>query len=495
MEEGRRPWVQRARHVMSLLSLEPIVFLQTFTWGLSSVISQNLVIEKVCRDLGFSVAVCKDINNHDAENSAVEARTSEINMYMSILSSIPCMVVALFIGPWSDRNGRKPVMVIPMIGYILSTLCWLLNIYYIQWPADYLLINGAFGIFGGFVVFLIGMYAYMADITSTRARTTRIGLLDIFLFAGIPAGTFISAYIYKYSGYFGIYGIILGIQVFVVIYIMLFIEDTRGPSSNYCYPNSELDVSNRSAFRRYISIFDINQLIDVFKVTFKKRNHDLRRVILTLVSLMLINVTIFSDGGVLYLYARKEFKWDEQMYTKFQTCSIIVSAIAAFLVMPIISFYLKMPDAAIGILATCSKIISLVIMSIAWNGWVLFAGSVSGFLSAFSSIIIRSMLSKCVTKAELGKIFSLLASLEAAVPLFAAPLFTYVYTQTINSWTGAVFIVQAGIFVIACMGFAFIYLTLKRNGNMDFSELVNEEEETDSLRDALRQENTEQHHQ
>ena len=140
------------------------------------------------------------------------------------------------------------------------------------------------------------------------------------------------------------------------------------------------------------------------------------------------------------------------------------------------------------------------------------------------------MLSKCVTKAELGKIFSLLASLEAAgeispdnikililyfsVPLFAAPLFTYVYTQTINSWTGkseiqfkvsnhfslstlfppgAVFIVQAGIFVIACMGFAFIYLTLKRNGNMDFSELVNEEEENDSLRDALREENTEHH--
>ena len=45
-----------------------------------------------------------------------------------------------------------------------------------------------------------------------------------------------------------------------------------------------------------------------------------------------------------------------------------MSAIAAFLVMPVISFYLKMPDAAIGILATCSKIISLVIMSIAWNG-------------------------------------------------------------------------------------------------------------------------------
>ena len=129
----------------------------------------------------------------------------------------------------------------------------------------------------------------------------------------------------------------------------------------------------------------------------------------------------------------------------------VVSAIAAFIVMPFLSFYLKMHDAAVGILASCSKIVSLLITSVAWNGevthitthywyknvgWVLFAGSVSGFISAFSSIVIRSMLSKCVTKAELGKIFSLLASLEAAVPLFAAPLFTYVYTHTLETWTG-----------------------------------------------------------
>ena len=66
----------------------------------------------------------------------------------------------------------------------------------------------------------------------------------------------------------------------------------------------------------------------------------------------------------------------------------------------------------------------------------MFVGSVSGFISAFSSIVIRSMLSKCVSKAELGKIFSLLASLEAAVPLFAAPLFTFVYTNTLETWTG-----------------------------------------------------------
>merc|ERR1711976_52531 len=143
------------------------------------------------------------------------------------------------------------------------------------------------------------------------------------------------------------------------------------------------------------------------------------------------------------------------------TCSIVVIAAAAFIVMPILSFYLKLHDSMIGILSTCTKITSLLITSISWNGWVLFAGAVSGFLSAFSSIVIRSMLSKCVTKSELGKIFSLLASLEAAVPLFAAPLFTFVYTKTLETWPGAVFAVQAGIFLIAAVGFLSVYITLR----------------------------------
>ena len=168
------------------------------------------------------------------------------------------MLVALFIGPWSDKNGRKPVMLIPMIGYILSTLWYLLNIHFLHWPATYLLASGATQIFGGFVVFLIGMYSYMADMTSTRARTTRIGVLDIFLFAGVPAGTFFSAYVYKYSGYYGIYGTILGIQIFVFIYIAIFIQDTRGPNSDFCYPNSEMDMQTTSTFRRFMSIFNIH---------------------------------------------------------------------------------------------------------------------------------------------------------------------------------------------------------------------------------------------
>jgi len=46
---------------------------------------------------------------------------------------------------------------------------------------------------------------------------------------------------------------------------------------------------------------------------------------------------------------------------------------------------------------------------------------------------------------EVGKIFSLLACLESASPILAAPLLTYVYNSTLETFPGAVFVLLAAI--------------------------------------------------
>lgn len=116
---------------------------------------------------------------------------------------------------------------------------------------------------------------------------------------------------------------VLGIQLVCIAYISVGVEDSRGPGSRYSYPDTELElVRGSGVIRRYLAILDRKQLAEVFRVTFKRREGGMRRVILCLVLLMLLNVTIFSDGGVLYLFARKQFHWDEQIYTKFLTCTI-----------------------------------------------------------------------------------------------------------------------------------------------------------------------------
>ena len=179
---------------------------------------------------------------------------------------------------------------------------------------------------------LIGLYSYMSDISPPESRTTRLGIFNAFLVSGFPLGTFVSAYIFKYGGYFAVYGTALAIQVVVLLSIKVFVKDTKGPYSDL---NSEPLTDRKSYLRRYVSIIDYNQLLDVLKVTFKKREFNKRRVIITLVSVMLIAVgassgefnkiyilnilTEKSLADVLYLFARKKFEWNEQIYTKFQT--------------------------------------------------------------------------------------------------------------------------------------------------------------------------------
>jgi len=471
-----------------VITVEPAIFLQSFNWGLQSVISQNLMIAKVCRDFGYNATICANIDNHTMEENMVQAGVTSLNMNLQILSALPSIFLGFFVGAWSDRNGRKPVILGPMLGYIVANLVWLINIYYWEAPAKYLLATGVYSFFGGFTCLLVGLYSFMADITNVEMRTTRIGLLDLFMFSGVPAGIFVSAYVFQYSGYYGIFVTSTVIQTISFLYIAAFITDTRGPSSPYCYPDSELESSREpSTVKRYLSIFDWHQLVEVCRATLRRREHKMRRVILLLIFLMLLNVTIFSEGSITYLYARKKFLWNEQQFTRFSTCVTIVSGISIFLVMPVLSLYLKVHDATIGVLATISKITSLVIISLAPNGWVLFVGACSGFLSSLSAIVIRSILSKVVVKSELGKIFSMVASLEAAVPLFAAPLFTFVYNHTLDSFPGAVFLVQASLFLLSCLIFIYLYFLLAKPADTNFNLLVDDEE--DYQASIIREEN------
>jgi len=472
IREGGFPSLkEKVKLALKMISIEPALFMMTFSFGLTMVINQNLIIDKVCRDLGYSQAICIDIDSHPEEDDNVQTRVSQINMGLNIFAAIPSIILALFIGPWSDKNGRKPLIILPIVGAILSNLVWILNVIFRSASAYFLLGTSLSTIFGGFTTLLIGMYSYLADISSIQARTTRIAIIDVFMLGGMPAGVFLSAYVYKYLGFHGNYGIAILIQIAIIIYIIIFVKDTRGPNSDYEYSASEYQSTG---IMRYLSIVDLQHVTDVFEVTFKKRNNKLRRVIILLIALMLLNITIFSDGGVMYLYVRKKFKWTEQEYTKFTTCTIIVAAIAAFIMMPLLAFYWKVHDALIGVIAAISKVSSLVVISIAQNAWVLFLGACLGFLSSLASIVIRSILSKCVSKSELGKVYSVLASLEAAVPLFASPLFTFVYSATLESFLGAVFILQAGLFSICGLGFLYVYFILTRSGQ-DYALMVEEE--------------------
>ena len=128
--------------------IELAAFLIALAHGLHDVIITNLLIEKVCRvDLSLGSEICDDISNHQSEQNMVQERVNDLNLYKVILTSVPWSVgtffsfykfhlfscsilISLVVGPYSDKYGRRPLLLIPLLGLIVSQIIYLVNVYY-----------------------------------------------------------------------------------------------------------------------------------------------------------------------------------------------------------------------------------------------------------------------------------------------------------------------------------------------------------------------------
>ena len=88
-----------------------------------------------------------------------------------ISNQIPCVTIALFLGPWSDQAGRKPLILVPYIGYFLFCVAMLFNVYFFdELYVEFLWFENISALCGSYVIFLIGCYGFLADTTSPETR-------------------------------------------------------------------------------------------------------------------------------------------------------------------------------------------------------------------------------------------------------------------------------------------------------------------------------------
>jgi PCFT/HCP family folate transporter-like MFS transporter 1/3 len=74
---------------------------------------------------------------------------TELSIYTGILSSLPGIFLCLLIGPWSDRHGRRALMVMPVFGCLLSQVVLVVNTYFEAARAEWILFTSVYSIFGG----------------------------------------------------------------------------------------------------------------------------------------------------------------------------------------------------------------------------------------------------------------------------------------------------------------------------------------------------------
>ncbi|KAL9694862.1 hypothetical protein quinque_014147 [Culex quinquefasciatus] len=190
-DQGRKP--------PSRISIEPMVFLHSLGWSLSEVMLTDHIVYQTCVfKLGSAEEVCSQLHSDDNATASmvleqvVQPYAASVSMAIVLLTSVVPAVAALFFGPWSERFGRKPVIAIASIGYLLTyllvSLMSFLSTYFTLTPWIYVAAHVPVSILGGFSVFNAGIYSFMNDITNDDNRTVRMGILQAFTMLGVLIG-------------------------------------------------------------------------------------------------------------------------------------------------------------------------------------------------------------------------------------------------------------------------------------------------------------------
>lgn len=100
------------------LPVEPTIFLLFLSEALVSSVIIDMYTLRVCEDdTNWNKTMCSNLN--DTIKSKEYPRATELLMVKSLIETVIPATISFFLGPWSDINGRKPLIIGSVIGKII----------------------------------------------------------------------------------------------------------------------------------------------------------------------------------------------------------------------------------------------------------------------------------------------------------------------------------------------------------------------------------------
>uniref|UniRef100_A0A2M4AAV7 Putative adenylate cyclase n=1 Tax=Anopheles triannulatus TaxID=58253 RepID=A0A2M4AAV7_9DIPT len=463
------------------ITVEPMLACYIMPSVLAGLATQNLNLEKACRvNLAYGDEICdaltrRDTANYTHEEEMVQHLVARMAGWKTVLqSALPCLLI-LFWGSWSDRHGRrKPCMLIPIVGEFLTAIGLILCTYFESVPMEVAGITEALfpALTGGWFTMFMGVFSYIADVTTTEERTLRIGIVNLCFSLGVPIGMAFSGILLKQIGFYGVFTISASLYLVAFFYGAFLV-----PEVNILNEKERLRASEKRNL--LADFFDREHVMETFRVAFKIGQRQRRlRVIMLMIVVMVVIGPLHGEMAVIYLFTRYRFNWSEVEFSFFSTYGMLTGLIGTVFSVGVFSHLLKIDDALIGVMSCMSKILSSFVYAFAVTTWQLYLGPIIEMLNGTSFISMRSIASKLVASDELGKVNSLFGVAEALMPLVYAPMYTTVYSATINVLPGAFFLLGGALTSPAVIIFLWMYRVHKREAR----EIAEEKRAEDKYR-------------
>ncbi|CAF4829702.1 unnamed protein product [Pieris macdunnoughi] len=404
------------------LILEPALVGAMIAINLGQTSLQNFYLRTACTvDLGKSPEICSNGVGEEfrAAEVASQVVVSSVNVSRSFVGSLISTIVLLFVGPWSDCSGRrKPLLILPLLGMCVMTTGLLLMLtfpgastlqvlYTVQIPIS---LGGNFGLLLAAAFSHIGDVCHATGRDVTRTMGTHRAAVQIAHVIGSIGGPLL----YRKLGFYGVFPLVLVLQIASLIYVVLKIRDVNVNTENQ------------------VSVFNWRLPFNAIQCLVRKREGNRRMIILLMLIVALGDRMLLSAEVLLaYMYYRYKFHWDDILFGSFLAYRNVVSFAGTLLILTILKRRLRFSDEMVGTVSCISYVLATSGLFAAKSTIVVFILPIIGIISQGSQVVQRPIINKQILPNEQGKIYSVLGALESATQTISSPLYSLLYSTTV----------------------------------------------------------------
>nr|ALS04330.1 proton-coupled folate transporter-like protein [Acartia pacifica] len=438
------------------ITIEPLVLLYTVSVGLNEVIRSNLIISKICLSkLNYNSTICDNLSedNNTQYQDEVQKHVTDYESVYSSLAFIPRILYGLLAGTWSDKHGRKPLLVLPMVGQLCASLSYAFNYFFLEsLPWQLISLEFLNELAGTYVVYYMAEYTYIADITTEDSRTFRLSIVDGMDYVSTSVGTYISGLLFLYGGYYAVFGSSAICCILTLVILAVWVKESLPKPGK----QGDDDKLNTDTGPNYGSTKDLSETngktdntTDQPSTLAQKNPREFPRKPILFLSIFSFACFIFTYNGTegthRYMYAQKKYGWNEQNFTQYLFHYRIAYMITLWIISPVLTRLLNVPDPVINIVACAVSSVGYILPAVMANAKWFTIGSFICMFFPLTTITARSMLSRVVPAEEMGRIFSVLALFSATSGSLVEAVFQKVYAASIDKFLGAYLLLNAGL--------------------------------------------------
>ena len=331
------------------------------------------------------------IDNYTGNNNSYkldETFSNHLVIYTQIANTLPSVVVTLILGPLTDRYGRKIGIILPALGVAIQSILSIVIVVYSLHPYYFIIANFVSGLFGNFTCILAASFSYIADVSSLRWRSLRVGIVEAGLAFGGFCGHLIGGYWLDKVDCNYVYPLcfVASCNIAIILYICILVPESL--SSN---EREIMRSKNPKGIKAYIEGFKLYCGGLSVSSTWK--------LYVATIAANLAVVNIFGAELVdVYFLKALPFDFDAFLIGLYQSVRSLSQGFAGVLILGIL-VALNVGDAWIMLIATIFHVVCNILIGFSRVGWQLFASNENSYIDmSTASNNITSLSCSCCSK-------------------------------------------------------------------------------------------------